>query len=189
MPNDDERLISPWNGRRAWRDHQGRRRWPEEVLCRDLTLKEIDSLATHVVVLHHVVGDHMRDNNSGPGLAMLGTTNGKIFLSEILKLFMMTMMATMFMLTSSSEWRCSPLDPPLRGLRRVSSLVMLLPYLMVASAMLGVVAILSVMLPIVFVFSPESKLFSFSLLFTMLISLIIRLIFLISHDGFNGITE
>ena len=189
MPSDDERLLSPWNGRRARQEHQGRRHWPEEVLCRDLTLKVNDSLATLVVVLHHVVGDHMRDNNSGPGLAMLGTTNGKIFLSEILKLFMMTMMATMFMLTSSSEWRCSPLDPPLRGLRRVSSLVMLLPYLMVASAMLGVVAIFSVMLPILFVFFPESKFFPFSLLFRMLISLIIRFIFFVSHDSFNGGTE
>ena len=121
---DDERLISPWNGRRAWRDNQGRRHWPEEVLCRDLTLKEIDSLATHVVVLHHVVGDHMRDNNSGPGLAMLGTTNGKIFLSEILRLFMMTMMATMYMLTSSSEWRsyqnesCSQCQQDVRKIER-----------------------------------------------------------------------
>ena len=43
----------------------------EEILCRDLTLKVVDSLVALVVVLHHVVGDHMRDNNRGPGLAMI----------------------------------------------------------------------------------------------------------------------
>lgn len=48
----------------------------DEFLCRDLTLKEADSLVLLVVVIHHVIGDHMVDNNRGPGLIKLATGKG-----------------------------------------------------------------------------------------------------------------
>ena len=48
----------------------------DKFLCRDLTLKEVDSLVHLVVVIHHVIGDHMVDNNRGPGLIILATGKG-----------------------------------------------------------------------------------------------------------------
>ena len=55
----------------------------EEILYRDLTLKEVDSLASLVVVIHHDVGDHMVDNNSGPGLVILGNGNDNIPVGDL----------------------------------------------------------------------------------------------------------
>ena len=55
----------------------------EEILYRDLTLKEVDSLVSLVVVIHHDVGDHMVDNNSGPGLVILGNGNDNIPVGDL----------------------------------------------------------------------------------------------------------